>query len=283
MLIRLHASDLEQLLRLLEEENQNQNTKRYRIRLEEKIANMHLNIPKKILKEFIKISEILVTPPRVNVGKMIVVTGLDKSGKETQALNPERNPRITSIYDYLLSKSYRVMKVLLPSYRNTFGALIASYLGKEGSQFQIIGELSEDMAWILWSLDRAQHNPEVERWLSTGLFDVVVSKRWTESNIAYHKAKGVDEKRILMFERNIIKPTYTFIIDISPELALQRMRVSKEKPDKYETIEFLREVRKNYLNLHQYYPYGKIFYFDGSGSLEEVNKKLLQKLDELGF
>jgi thymidylate kinase len=280
-LIKLYASDLERLLRLIEKETQN--IEGLRDRLERKIANMHLNIPKKILQEFIALSEVVAVPSRVNLGKMIVVAGLDKSGKETQAFNPERNPRITSIYDYLLNKSYRIMKIILPSYKNTLGSLVASYLGKEDSQLRIVGEVPDDVAWILWSLDRAQHNPDAQKWLSASSFNVVLSKRWTESNIVYQKAKGIGEERILMFERNIIKPTYTFIIDITPELAFQRMHISEEKPDKYENMEFLRKVRNNYLNLSRYYPYGKTFYFDGSGSLEEVNKRLLQKLDELGF
>jgi thymidylate kinase len=264
-------------------EKETQNEKGLHDRLKRKMASMHLRIPKKILQEFIIVSEILATPSTVNLGKMIVVTGLDKSGKETQTFNTERNPRITSIYDYLHSKSYHVMKILLPSYRNTLGSLIAAYLGKEHSQVQIVGEVPENVAWILWSLDRAQHNPEAEKWLGTSPLNVVLSKRWTESNIVYQKAKGIKEERILLFERNIIKPTYTFVIDISPEIAFKRMQASEEKPDRYETLELLRKVREKYLNLHYYYPYGKTFYFDGSGSSEEVNQKLLQKLEELGF
>lgn len=264
-------------------EKESRNKEGIRDRLKRKLVNKHLNISKEILQEFIAVSEILATPSTVNLGKMLVVTGLDKSGKETQAFNPERNPIITSIYDYLLGKSYRVLKILLPSYKNTFGSLVAAYLGKEESQVQIVGEVSEEVAWILWSLDRAQHNPEAERWLNTSAFNVVLSKRWTESNIVYQRAKGIKDKRILMFERNIIKPTYTFVIDISPEIAFERMHTSREKPDRYETIEFLRKARENYISLHQHYPYGKIFYFDGSGSLERVNKKLLEKLDELEF
>lgn len=278
---KIYASDLEQLLTLIEEETQNK--ERFPDRLRRKIANEHLNIPKRIIRELIAVSKILATPSKISLGKMIVVTGLDKSGKETQAFNPERSTKITSIYDYLLSKSYRVLKISLPSYKNTFGSLVAAYLGKEDSPFLILGELPEEVAWILWSLDRAQHNPEVEGWLNASPFNVVLSKRWTETSIVYQKTKGIKNERILKLERNIIKPAYTFVIDVSPEIAFERMRVSREKPDRYETMEFLMKVREDYTKLHEYYPFGKIFYFDGSGSPERVNKELLEKLSKLGF
>ena len=280
-LLKIQATDLEHLLTLIEKETLSK--ERLRERLKTKIANKHLNVPKKILQEFIAVSEILVTPRKVNLGKMIVVTGLDKSGKETQAFNPQRNPKITSIYDYLLSRSYRVLKISLPSYENTFGSLVAAYLGKEKSSVQILGELPEEVAWILWSLDRAQHIPKVEKWLETSPFNVVVSKRWTETNVAYQKAKGVKDERVLRLERNFIKQTYTFVIDVSPEIVFERMQVSGENPDRYEVMEFLTKVRENYNNLDQYYPFGKMFYFDGSESLERVNQKILQKLNELGL
>jgi len=281
VLLRIGASDLEQLLTIIENETIIKEGLRKRLIMQ--IANKRLDVPSKVLEEFITASEILATPRKVNSGKMIVLTGLDKSGKETQAFNPERNPRITSLCDYLRSRSYNVLEISLPSYKNTFGSLVAAYLRKEDADAQILGELDKKVAWILWSLDRAGHVLEVEKWLESSPSNVVVCKRWTETNIAYQRANGIEEKRILDLERNIIKQTYTFVIDVSPETVLQRMHTSGEKPDKYETIEFLKKVRRNYANLHEFYPFGKIFYFDGSGSMEEVNQKLLQKLNELGF
>jgi len=281
VLLRIDASDLEQLLTIIEKETSIKEG--LHERLTAQIANKRLNVPRKVLEEFITASEILATPRKVNSGKMIVLTGLDKSGKETQAFNPERNPRITSICDYLLSRSYNVLKISLPSYKNTFGSLVAAYLRKEDSGVQILGELNERVAWILWSLDRAEHVLEVEKWLESSPSNVVVCKRWTETNIVYQKANGIVEKRILELERNIIKQTYTFVIDVSPEIVLERMHTSGEKPDRYETTEFLKKVRRNYNKLHEYYPFGKIFYLDGSGSFEEVNKRLLQKLNEFEF
>lgn len=278
---KIYANDLTQLLALIEEETVRE--RNLRNRLKKGIAAKHLRMPREILQEFIDISETLATPLNDNLGYMIVVTGVDKSGKETQAFNPEGDIRLTSIYDYLLSKSHRVLRISLPSYRNTFGSLIAAYLGKEDSGVKILGELPEEVAWILWSLDRAQHNLEAKDWLSKDPSNVVVSKRWTETNIVYQKAKGINTNRILMLERNIIKPTYTFVIDVPVETVFRRMHTSKEKPDKYENLELLAKVRKNYARLHKYYPFGKIFYFDGSRSPKRVNQKLLEKLNDLGF
>lgn len=264
-------------------EKETQNKKGVRDRLERKIASMHLNLPKEILQDFIAVSEILTTSPKESLGKMIVVTGLDKSGKETQAFNPERNPKITSIYDYLLSKSYTVLKISLPSYKSTFGSLVAAYLGKEEVSVQILGKLPTEVAWILWSLDRAQHNLAIQKWLRQSSSHIVLSKRWTETNIAYQTPLGIDEKRILSFERNILKQDYTLVIDVTPKVAMKRMTDSKEEPDRYETFDFLVEVNERYGNLEQYYPFGRIFHVNGCQQIKKVNKALLEVLSSLGF
>jgi thymidylate kinase len=239
-------------------------------------------IPGTFLQKVIEVTRVLLRPSRRDkLGHFLVITGVDKSGKETQAFNNERKPKILSIYDYLTSRSFEVLRLALPSYQTAFGSLIASYLGKENSQVEIEGDISKEIAWVLWSLDRAQHNPEIEKWLQNNQKNVVLSKRWTETNIAYQKPQGIDERRILRFERNLAKADYTIVLDVPVEEVFVRMKSSGEIPDKYETRNFLSKVSHIYKSIETFYHIGKIVHIDGSGSIEEVNRKLIELVADI--
>jgi len=279
MTLRISAGDLERVLFAIEhvvETGSNSEGEFSAV-----ISRRSRGIPKALCQEFIRATRILVTPSRPSIGKFVVITGVDKAGKETQAFNPENRPGILSVYDYLIGKSFRVLKLALPSYNTVFGSLIASYLGKNNSLIVIVGNLSKDIAWVLWSIDRTQHNTRVQKWLGGNAKNIVLSKRWTETNIAYQKSLGIDEKRILKFERNIAKADYTIVLDVPVKFVFGRMKTSGEIPDRYETPEFLSKVSDTYANLELFYPYGKIFHVDGSGSFEEVNKRILKTLSNI--
>lgn len=280
MPIEVSAKDLQQVLKLIEEEVKPE--KISPILFERKIRIKGKNIPAEILNDIVKGVKNLVAPLKPVLGKFLVVSGIDKSGKETQCFNPKRIEGVLSIYDYLTQSSHKVKKVSLPSYDTNLGALVASYLKRE-SNIIIKGELSKDYAWILWSLDRAQHNDVIVDWLKTSSKNVVLSRRWLESNVAYQKANDVDVKRILDLEKNIIKQDYTFVIDLPAEIAIKRVDKIESEKDLYEDVAFMEKVRKLFLNLQEYYPFGKAFIINGANPLHVVNKQILDLLRELGF
>jgi len=276
-MLRINASELEGVLLAVEEVVLNRDSS------EKDFQELLLSsrrqtsaLPKAFLQELLRVTKVLLRPLRLRrLGRFVVLTGVDKSGKETQAFNNERKPGIVSLSEYFENKSFEVYRLALPSYGTTFGSLIASYLGKENSSTNIVGNLPKNTAWILWSLDRAQHNPEIEKWLEGDRKKIVVSKRWTETNIAYQKPQGIDEKRILRFERNLAKADYTIVMDVPLDSVFSRMITSGEVPDKYETRDFLSGVSDVYRNLEKFYRVGKVLHIDGSGSFEDVNRKLV--------
>ncbi|MEM3436907.1 MAG: hypothetical protein QXP55_00025 [Nitrososphaerales archaeon] len=278
--IEVSAEDLQQVLKLIEEEIKSE--KFSVIWFERKIRIKGKNIPVEILNDIVKAAKNLVAPLEPVLGKFLVVTGIDKSGKETQCFNPKSIEGVLSIYDYLTQLSYKVKKFSLPSYDTNLGALVASYLKRE-SNIIIRGELSKDYAWILWSLDRAQHNDTIIDWLKADPKNVILSRRWSESNIAYQKANDIDVKRILDLEKNIIKQDYTFVIDLPADVAIKRVDKIESRRDLYEDVTFMEKVRKIFLNLQDYYPFGKTFIINGENPPNVVNKQILDLLRELGF
>lgn len=212
-------------------------------------------------------------------GKFLVITGIDKSGKETQCFNTVKSPGVRPIYEVLRERNYNVLKILLPSYDTRLGSLVEAYLGK-GRLFTFDGELSNDIAWMLWSLDRAQHNKKLCTWLANSHKSVVITKRWLESNLVYQTANGIDIKRILRFERNIVKPDYTVILDIPVTVALNR---AKGDRDTYEQPKLLQHVREIFLRVPSYYNYGEHYIIDASRSANTVNSDLIELLGKLGL
>ncbi|MEM2740061.1 MAG: hypothetical protein QXQ29_04595 [Candidatus Bathyarchaeia archaeon] len=221
---------------------------------------------------YMSVKGLLTPKPRMYEGFFIAVSGIDKSGKETQCFNPDSLEGVVSIQNLLKSYGYSVHTVSLPSYDSLLGSLVGAYLGRSDIRYKITlaGRVDEDLAWILWSLDRGQYAIKVSDWLRSRRV-AILAKRWTESNLAYQAAKGIDPSRILRFERNIPQPKLTLVIDIPVEEVLRRA----EKPDLYEqNIGYLEEVRRMYFSLIEKGLIGASLIVNGLGRPEDVNRRL---------
>lgn len=283
MTIAVASEDLQEALKKLEEL-----VARRRIpRNEELLRDATSKLPKPISNSLMYAAKNLLAHVEIGRRYFVVLAGIDKAGKETQCRNPNKELGIESICDHLSKRGFKVHLVNLPTYGSLLGDLVGSYLGRPESKtrYEIEGPLPKEVAWILWSLDRAQHNHTIQRLLKkSDERNLVLSKRWTESQLAYQLANGVDAERILRFERNIIQPSHTFLIDISAEEAVRRMSASGEVPDMYEKVEYLRAVRRHYLDLHRYRGFlGEIIVIDGERSPIEVNRDLLSRLIALDY
>ncbi|MCD6444816.1 hypothetical protein J7L70_07445 [Candidatus Bathyarchaeota archaeon] len=234
-----------------------------------------LEIPDLFKRELVKALRELLNPRKaVRRGFFLVVTGIDKSGKETQCFNPAGIPGVKSIREFLEELGGEVLSISLPSYDTFLGSLVGAYLGVEGLGVEVEGEISEEYAWILWGLDRAQYNTAVRRWLSRER-RFVLARRWVESNLCYQVARGIGEDRILRFERNVERPDLTLVIDITAEEALRRA----SKTDRYEKLSFLRKVRATLLDVAFREVVGRSVVVNGMGSPVEVNRRILRVLE----
>jgi len=238
-------------------------------------------IPTEVAKEFVEVGRSLITfRPSPRAGRFLVISGVDKSGKETHSFNQSRLAKVTSVYDHLNSNGFKVLPVSLPSYETLLGSLVGAYLGRNNLGVHIRGELSSSFAWLLWSLDRAQFNRKVDAWLAVGPKNIVLAKRWTESHAVYQPEVGVDRGRVIRFEEKVVKQDFTVVLDISPAQALLRLR-SRSDRDNYEHASLIERVRRRYLSLSEIYPYGEVYLVDASRSLEDVNADILSLVDRI--
>jgi thymidylate kinase len=205
-------------------------------------------------------------------GKFIVVTGLDKVGKETICFNPRKITGVQSVATFVKTLGFDVLTLNPPTYETLVGDLISAHLGRADSNFRFVGKLSDEYAWVLFSLDRAQHNHNFQSWLSAP-DSVVLSKGWTERQLAYQMALGVKGSRILNFERHLLKQDYSLVLEAPIEVLIGRLEL-EGTPDLYEREPLLRKVFLLMRDLSKIYPYGLVLSVDASSSTVMTSRRV---------
>lgn len=114
-------------------------------------------------------------------GKLIIIEGSDGSGKATQA---------GKLCDRLIEEGYKIKKVEFPNYSSDSSALVKMYLkGEFGSN---PGDVNAYAASTFYAVDRfASYKKDWERFYLDG--GIVISDRYTTSNMVHQAAKLVDE------------------------------------------------------------------------------------------
>lgn len=189
-------------------------------------------------------------------GVLIAIEGIDGSGKTTIA---------REIVKFLKKEGYDPVLLKEPS-DSVYGEKIRS--SKE--------RLPPEEELRLFLLDREidvreRIIPALERG------KIVVMDRYYYSNIAYQSARGIEFERIRELNEKIApKPDLVLILDVSPELALSRIRASRELTV-FENKEELEKVRKNFLRLAD----EKAIVLNAEKPLEEVKKEAILAIKKL--
>jgi dTMP kinase len=159
-------------------------------------------------------------------GLLIAFEGLDQSGKQTQA---------ELLRDRLKQGGRKARLVSFPDYGTSIGEEIARALQGER-------EYGPDVMQLLYIANRYERKPDLLRWLEGGL--VLVCDRYTASSIAYGEAQGLDPAWLTEMQKFLPPPSVTIMLDISPETAVQRKAVDR---DRYERdIAMQTRVRESY-------------------------------------
>lgn len=109
-------------------------------------------------------------------GKLIVITGIDGSGKTVQT---------KLLYDRLKKEGYPVETIDYPRYSETFfGDLVGRYLRGE---FGTLDSVSPYLAATLFAGDRFETRDTLEGWLNDG--KIVLANRYVADNIAHQGAR----------------------------------------------------------------------------------------------
>lgn len=167
------------------------------------------------------------------MGKIIVLEGLDKSGKTTQA---------HLLHDYLNDKNPdQTVLFSFPDYSTKIGKQIRSFLdGKVQYNAQTKHMLLSANKW-----EKKENILESLRSKKT-----IILNRYYQSNLAYGLANGLDFEWLSILDKGMPKEDVTIVLDISPRVSYLRSIANNFVLDDFEkNREFLDAVRTNYLKL----------------------------------
>ena len=114
-------------------------------------------------------------------GKLIVIEGIDGSGKRTQ---------IEMLAQTFEQRAIPYIHVNFPNYEGFFGNLVAKFLNGE---FGTLGEVDPHFSALLYAGDRLESKPKIETALAAG--KNVLADRYVGSNLAHQGARVEPDKR----------------------------------------------------------------------------------------
>ena len=197
---------------------------------------------------------------KIRHGLLIVLEGIDGSGKTTQA---------RSLLRRLRSRGWEAVFFREPS-RGKWGREIKRKAAKAGS-------LTPSEELDLFVKDRREN---VEKNLKPALREgkVVVLDRYYFSTIAYQGAKGIDPRRIRrMNEAFAVKPDLVIILDIAAGEGLARLAGRKTRDELFEREDYLARVAKIFKNFRG----PGILHLDGRGDRLSVGRAIWARVATL--
>jgi dTMP kinase len=166
-------------------------------------------------------------------GKLIVIEGLDKSGKTTQSR------MLFNFYNKVYPGNVSLLS--FPDYSTRIGREIKMFL--EGGV-----KYNNEVKHMLLSANRWEKKPEIERLREKG--NIVILNRYYQSNLAYGLANDMDFDWLVNLDYGLPKEDIVIVLDIDPVISLKRGFDNGFVLDEFEKNKgFLEKARKNYLDL----------------------------------
>lgn len=204
-----------------------------------------------------------------NKGKFIAFEGIDGSGKSTQAA--------------LLAERFKQEGISCYTTMEPTDSLIGSLIHQI-----MIGRVEADNRVIagLFVADRLDHllNKVDGIVAKIDAGTTVITDRYCFSSYAY---QGVDMPMEWVIKANeqaseILRPTLTIFIDISPDTAMERIRKNRSHQELFEKKSRLEQVRENYKKAFQLLAEKEtVVVIDGNQSPEEIAEEVWKAVQEI--
>lgn len=173
-------------------------------------------------------------------GKFIVFEGLDGAGTTTQA---------EKLAEKLVARGLKVYLAHQPS-EGAVGGLVRMILaGRTATQHADgkLGLVDERVMALLFAADRLDHlTSQIEPRLLRG--EWVILDRYTLSSLAY-QGTAVSHEFISAANRYARKPDLTLFLYVPAALAMDRVRSRGAKLERYETLQQLQAIEREYSRL----------------------------------
>lgn len=143
---------------------------------------------------------------KIKNGQLIVIEGLDGSGKATQT---------KLLVQKLKKEGYLVKTLDFPRYHTFFGKIVGKYLRGE---FGGVNQINSYFTSLLYALDRWEAAAKIKKWLHQG--KIIICNRYTTANQIYQSAKIKKRKERENFLLWLKKMEYQVLAIPQPNLIL---------------------------------------------------------------
>jgi len=184
-------------------------------------------------------------------GKFIVIEGLDGSGQSTQA---------GLLRDFLIKEGYQVVLTKEPTLDSQAGRKIREILDKKT-------QVSPGQLQRLFVEDRKEHLRKV---IVPALKEgkIVISDRYFFSSFAYGSVTGLDLDWLITINDDFLLPDLIFILKVSPEVCLERIKKRNRERTLFEEKEKLAKVWQIYKILPGRFK--NVYMIEGEKSIQDV-------------
>ena len=187
-----------------------------------------------------------------NRGWLVAIEGIDAAGKLTQS-------RLLS--SWLQREKRSTVTISFPDYTTPIGKEIKAFL--TGSR-----QYPAELKHMLFAANRWEKLEQLTRYLEGG--KVLIVNRYTESNLAYGTANGLDLRWLTLLERGLPRTDLVILLD-APSSAF-RLRRPKSR-DVYESDDELQEkARASYRRLALRYHWAVV---DAAGDVERIHQRIV--------
>ncbi|MBD9099032.1 thymidylate kinase [bacterium] len=213
------------------------------------------------------------------MGKIIVIEGVNDSGKETQS---------KLLAKALKQEGYKVVEFSFPMYKSPTGKIFKNcVLGKDGSGYFPEGyeNLNPYVVCLYTAADRKYHKEKIEKYLQDGY--IVILNRYTSSNMAHQGSRYNDsEERFFMYQwidkleywlLKLPKPDCTILLKV-PAKYLNQLDEKQVSFTFQENIFDQDSVLKAYIELSELYNWDTIDCVanDKMKSVEEIHQEIMK-------
>jgi len=187
--------------------------------------------------------------------RFLDLEGIDQAGKETQSrllLKEFRRRRL------------RTITLDFPVYTTVIGREILGFLNRKRSY-------NRHALHMLYSLNRWESQEKIVQALESA--DIVMTDRYTPSNLAYGLAKGLKLEWLTELDRGLPEPDKVIVLDVPVKYSFARKREARDVHENDGLL--LRRVKRNYLELAKKFGWIVV---NASRSSEAVQNDILRQL-----
>uniref|UniRef100_H2YR03 Thymidylate kinase n=1 Tax=Ciona savignyi TaxID=51511 RepID=H2YR03_CIOSA len=183
-------------------------------------------------------------------GALIILEGLDRSGKTTQC---------KKLLESLRSHQHKVKLIKFPDRTTETGKMIDSYLKQNM-------KIDDRAIHLLFSANRWEKRLEMLKDLEQGI--TLIVDRYAFSGVAFSSAKkGLELEWCKCPDRGLPKPDLVIFLNVSSSDAASRGGYGEER---YENTEFQKTVANNFKRMWDEW---KVI--DAGGSIDDVHQTIL--------